>query len=211
MPIFSFTARRAALAGLLLATLPALGVTPQAAAPQPGMRIGNMTRHGFAGVVTTVNASQIVMEIPEDVSMTVTVTPSTRIVDFGQQATLQDIHVGDAIFASGQVDEQAHTIDATVVQIRPAQAARMLEIFRGNFGKTWTAGVVAAMQPGSVTIKRMDGQSQTIAVDSGTVYKLHGQPSDSTMLRLGERIDIMLRSSPGPQIARTIGIGGMTP
>ena len=212
MLLFSSVARRAALAVLLLATAAAFCLRAQQSqnpAP-PGARIGLMTRHGFAGVVTSVDASQIVMEISEDVSMTVNVTPSTRIVDFGQQATLQDIHVGDAIFASGQVDEQAHTIDAATVELRPAQLARMLEMRRANFGRTWTSGVLTAIGSGSLTVKRMDGQSQTFSVDPDTVYQLRDRPGDSTMLRLGERIDVRLRSSGGQLFAGKVTIAGMT-
>lgn len=199
------TGRRAAFAGLLLATLPGFCVRAQQTsnATQPRMRIGVMTRHGFAGVVTSVSGSQIVMEISEDVSMTVNVDPS-------RQATLQDIHAGDAIFASGQVDEQAHTIDAATVELRPAQLARMLEMRRANFGRIWTAGVITAIQAGSMTVKRMDGQSQTFSVDPDTVYQLRDQPGDSTMLRVGERIDVRLRSSGGQLLAVKVTIGGMT-
>jgi Domain of unknown function (DUF5666) len=211
MLFFSSIARRAASSALLLASAPGFWLGAQQAPKPgpPGPRIGVMTRHGLAGVVTAVSASQIVMEIPEDVSMTVNVGPSTRIVDLGQPGALQDIHVGDAIFASGQVDDQARTIDATVVELRPAQAARMLEIFRGNFGRTWTAGVVTAIEPGSITVKRMDGQSQTVGVDADTIYKLRDQPGDSSMLRLGERVNVMLRSSGRQLLARTIGISGL--
>jgi hypothetical protein len=203
-------ARRVVCAALLLAAAPGFCLPAQQTPnPAPGQRIGMMTRHGLAGVVTSVSASQIVMDIPENVSMTVNVTPSTRVTDSGQQAALQAIHTGDAIFASGQIDEQARTIDAAAIQIRPAQAARMLEIFHNNFGRTWTAGIVTAIDSGSVTVRRMDGQSQTVGLDPNTVYKLRDQPADSSMLHLGERVNIMLRSSGGAQIARTVGISGI--
>jgi uncharacterized protein DUF5666 len=174
----------------------------------PAPRVGNMTRHGLAGVVTSISGSAILMEIPENVSFTVQAGPSTRIVSAGQPAALSDIHPGDPILANGDIDEQARTIQALTITIQQPLAARMFENLRANFGKTWTAGIVTAVQGNSITVQRRDGQSQTFSVDDGTAWSLHDQPATSAMARVGESIRVQLR--PGASVANQVSIQGMT-
>jgi hypothetical protein len=171
--------------------------------PPPGPHVGDMTRHGLAGVVTSVSGSAIVIEIPENVTFTVHIGPSTRVAGAGQQAAPADIHPGDAIMASGDIDEQARTIQAIALTIQPPFAAQMLENLRASFGKTWTAGVVTAVQGNSITLTRKDGQFQTFSVDQDTVWRLGDQVAVSSLLRAGESIRVQLRPA-GPAAKVTI-------
>jgi hypothetical protein len=148
------------------------------------------------------------MQIPENVTFTVQIGASTRIASGGQAATLSDIHRGDPILANGDIDEQARTIQAIAVNIQQPLAARMFENLRANFGKTWTAGIVTAVQGNSITVQRRDGQSQTFSVDDGTAWSLHDQPATSAMARVGESIRVQLR--PGASVANQVSIQGMT-
>jgi hypothetical protein len=167
-----------------------------------------MTRHGVAGVVTSLSESTIVMEIPENVSFAVQAGPSTRIVSAGQTAALSDIHPGDPILANGDIDEQARTIQALFITIQPPFAAQMFHTLRASFGKTWTAGIVTAVQGNSITVQRRDGQSQTFTVNDGTAWRLHDQEGTSAMIRVGESIRVQLR--PGATLASQVSIQGMT-
>jgi len=194
-----------AVAGVLIFTACAAA---QSDSNPPTPRIGTMTRHGVAGVVTSLSESTIVMEIPENVSFTVQAGPSTRIVSAGQAAALSDIHPGDPILANGDIDEQARTIQALSITIQPPFAAQMLHTLRASFGKTWTAGIVTAVQGNSITVARRDGQSQTFGVDEATAWRLHDQPGISAMIRVGESIRVQLR--PGATLASQVSIQGMT-
>ena len=196
-------------AAVLSTTIPALCAVSQSrdSEAQPPPRIGVMTRHGLAGVVTSITGSQLVMQIPENVPITVQIGPSTRISDLGQDATLGAIHVGSAIFASGDLNEDTRIIRAQVITIQPGAAAQMLENRRANFGRTWTAGLITALQGESITVKRMDGQSQTFTVGQDTVWRFHDQPATSSMARVGERITVQLR--PDASLAIQVSIAGM--
>jgi hypothetical protein len=175
---------------------------------QPAPRLGNMTRHGLAGVVTSISESTIVIEIPENVSFSVHTGPSTHIIGAGQATALSDIHPGDPILANGDIDEQARTIQALSITIQPPFAAQMFQTLRASFGKTWTAGIVTTVQGNSITVARRDGQSQTFGVDEGTAWRLHDQPATSAMIRAGESIRVQLRS--GASLASQVTIQGMT-
>lgn len=195
-------------AALLLAVVCAAAQDAQSGEAQSPPRIGNMTRHGLAGVVTSVSESTIVIEIPENVSFTVHTGPSTRVTSAGQSAALSDIHRGDPILASGDIDEQARTIQARTITLQDPFAARMFQTLRANFGKTWTAGIVTTVEGNSITVARRDGQSQTFGVDEGTAWRLHDQQATSSMIRVGESIRVQLR--PGATLASQVSIQGMT-
>lgn len=200
--------RRSSLAAAVLffAVSAAAQSDPGAAHPTP--RIGVMTRHGLAGVVTSISGSALVMEIPENVTFTVHIDPTTRIASAGQAAALTDIHPGDPILANGEVDDQARTIEALAITIQNPLAARMFQTLRAGFGKTWTAGIVTTVQGNSITVARRDGQSQTFGIDEGTAWRLHDQPATSAMIRAGESIRAQLR--PGASLASQVTIQGMT-
>jgi hypothetical protein len=204
----SQTLRSASAAAVLLLSVAFAAAQDVGTEAQPAPRIGAMTRHGLAGVVTSLSESTIVMEIPENVSFTVHIGPSTRIASAGQPAALSDIHPGDPILASGDIDEQARTIQALSITIQAPFAAQMLQTLRASFGKTWTAGIVTAVQANSITVQRRDGQSQTFAVDDSTAWRLHDQPATSAMIRAGESIRVQLR--PGATLASQVSIQGMT-
>ncbi|MGB9032072.1 MAG: DUF5666 domain-containing protein [Acidobacteriaceae bacterium] len=194
-----------ALAVLLVS---AVCAAAQSDANPPAPRVGNMTRHGLAGVVTSISGSTIVMQIPENVTFTVQISPSTRIVSAGQSAAATDIHPGDPILASGDVNEQARTIQAVAITIQAPLAAKMFEHLRANFGKTWTAGIVTAVQSDAITVQRRDRQSQTFTVDDGTTWRLNDREGTPAMIRVGESIRVQLR--PGASAASQVSIQGMT-
>ncbi len=194
-------------AALLLAAACAAAQDTQSEA-QPAPRIGIMTRHGLAGIVTSVSGSTIVMDVPENVSFTVQFSLSTLFVGRGAPFAAADLHPGDPILANGDIDEQARTIQARTITLQDPFAARMFQTLRANFGKTWTAGIVTAVEGNSITVARRDGQSQTFGVDDGTAWRLHDQQATSSMIRVGESIRVQLR--PGATLASQVSIQGMT-
>jgi len=200
----------AAIATFLVAALPPVFAAAQDSGnqAQPGPRIGVMTRHGLAGIVTSISGSSVVMEIAENVSFTVQIGVSTHIASrSGESEAATDIQLGDMIFATGEVDDNAHTIQALSVAIQPPAAAQVFNILRTNFGKTWTAGIVTAIQNDSITVQRMDGRAQKFSVDQDTVWRLHDQPAASAMIRVGERVNVQL--NPATSQATRVAIAGM--
>ncbi len=199
--------RRTALAAAVLFFAVTAAAQSNLGAARPAPDIGVMTRHGLAGVVTSISGSDIVMEIPENVTFTVHIGPTTRIASAGQAAALTDIHPGDPILASGEVDDQARTIEAIAITIQNPLAARMFQTLHASFGKTWTAGIVTAVQGNAITVQRRDGQSQTFSVDESTAWRLNDQQGNSAMIRAGEGIRVQLR--PGTSVASQVTIQGV--
>jgi len=204
MPTLAHPAIPRIAAAILIAAMPAVLAPAQDAQPAP--RIGVMHRHGLAGVVTSVNGSTLVIEVPENVSFTVHSSPSTAIVGRGGAATIGDIHRGDPILASGGIDEQARTIKAQQITLQQPFAATMLERQRANFGKTWTAGIVTAADATSITVQRRDGVFQSFSIAPNTVWRLRDQDATSSLLHPGEVIRVELRPA-GP--AEKVTIQGM--
>jgi len=192
-----------------LLTLAAVSTRAQAklaAAPtQP--RVGVMTFHGMAGIVTSVSSSELQLRVPEHVTFTVHLGPSARVIENGQPASLSSIHTGNGVIVRGEFDVDARKIDAATVALMPPMGLRLLRIRTANFGKTWTAGVVTGVQPNSIDLQRMDGTKQTIQLDTDTAYVFQNRSVPPAWLREGERVDVEF--APGqPSVASRVLIGG---
>jgi len=127
------------------------------------------------GTVTAVSGNTLTIKDEQGEVYTVQTGPNTHFRKDRQESTIADIHVGDTIVAAGNLDDQAKTVGAVfVVVLTPEQAARM-EKMRAEFGKTWTAGKVTAIQDLTLTVERPDKVTQTIAVDENTTFRKGGR------------------------------------
>ena len=195
--------------GVLAALLPATTWSQEEpATTPPEQRIGVMRVTGMAGIVSSVEPSQIELTVPEHVIFTVHIGPSTQITEKGQPASLSQIRIPSAVRVHGTFDLQAHTVDAESIELLDPKALRLLEIRSANFLKTWTMGVVTDVQPGSIVLKLMDGDMQTIQVRADTSYFRHAQPVSSDRLRNGERVEVQFWPNQ-PPLAGSIHIQGM--
>jgi hypothetical protein len=139
--------RIAALAALA-ALLPIIAWTQEKpATTRTEPRIGVMRTTGMAGIVSSVGTSQMELTVPEHVIFTVRIGPSTQVTEDGQPASLSRIRAASAVRVHGAFDMQAHTIEAEVIEFLSPQALRLLEFRSANFLKTWTSGIVTAVQP----------------------------------------------------------------
>jgi len=186
---------------LLCAALAALAVAPvlraqdqgqdqgqdqsQDQGAQPGQRRGGrgmggggmfmMGGNSAHGVVTAVSGNNLTIKDEQGQVYTVETGPNTHFRKDREESKIADIHVGDTIVAAGNLDDQAKTVGAVfVVVLTPEQAQRM-EQMRAEFGKTWTAGKVTAINDLTVTVERPDKVSQTIAVDENTTFRKGGR------------------------------------
>jgi hypothetical protein len=175
---------------LLCASLTALAAAPPALRAQDqgpgqsdqrggrGMGRGGMFMMGADsahGVVTAVSGNNIAVKDEQGQVYTVETGPNTHFRKDREESKISDIHVGDTILAAGNLDEQAKTVGAVfVVVLTPEQAARMKQM-RADFGKTWTAGKITAIQDLTLTVERPDKVSQRIAVDENTTFRKGGR------------------------------------
>lgn len=182
---------------LLCASLTALAVAPvlraqnqdqgqsQDQGAQPGQRGGRgmggaggmfmMGGNSAHGVVTAVSGNNLTIKDEQGQVYTVETGPNTHFRKDREESKISDIHVGDTIVAAGNLDDQAKTVGAVfVVVLTPEQAQRMAQM-RAEFGKTWTAGKVTAINNLTLTVERPDKVSQTITVDENTTFRKGGR------------------------------------
>lgn len=174
---------------------------------------GNSTH----GTVTAVSGNDITIKDEQGQVYKVETGPNTHIRKDRQEAKLSDIHVGDVIVAMGNVDDQAKTVGAMfVVVLTPEQAARMKQA-QADFGKTWTAGRVTAIDVNNltVTVERPDKVSQTIGVNENTEFRKRGPDGEEDIafpdIKVGDHVMARGALQNGSFVATTIGVMGARP
>jgi len=83
-----------------------------------------------------------------------------------------DIKVGDFITAGGEMDTAAKSVGAIfIMQVDPERAKQMREM-QANYGKTWLAGRITAIDGTRITIEGMvDHAPHAIEVDEDTSFR----------------------------------------
>jgi len=190
----------------VLALAPAGMLVAQIAQSDSSARIGAMTIRGKAGIATQVSPSQISLAIPEHVTFTVRILPGTRFTQEGQSVSESAVQPGSAIFVHGLFDMQARTVDAEVIDLMPE--SRPLRMRMENYGRTWTSGVITAVQNGSITIQHLDRSFGTLVVKTSSSVLFHSDPALLSDLRRGEQVEVQLEHN-NPSAAETIRIQGM--
>jgi hypothetical protein len=144
--------------------------------------------NGTEGTVTAISGGEISLKNEQGEAYKVETGPNTRFRKDRDEARLADIRVGDVIMAAGNLDDQAKTVGAVfVVVLSPEQAARM-EKMRADFGKTWTAGRVTAINGLTLTVERPDKVTQSIAVDENTTFHKRGEDITFPDIKVGDMV-----------------------
>ncbi len=115
-----------------------------------------------------------------------------------------EIHVGDAITAGGEMDDQAKSIGAVfLLQLDPARAAEM-RAMEANYGKTWLVGRITAIDGTNITILGMlDHVSHVVSVDENTSFRERRDAVTLADLHPGQQLRISGAAS-GTTFAATI-------
>lgn len=124
------------------------------------------------GTVTASTADALTVKAESGEVYKVTVTPNTRVMNARQPVKLAEIKAGDGVGAMGVMDASTKTLHAMFVTVVDAEQMRKAQ---ADLGKTYILGEVTAMDELKLTIKRVDGVSQTIAVDEGTSFRRGGR------------------------------------
>jgi hypothetical protein len=121
-----------------------------------------------------------------------------------------DIKVGDAIAAMGEIDAAAKSVGAvTVIQIDPERAKQMREM-QANYGKTWLAGKVTAIDGVKVTIQGVkDNAPRTFVADENTTFRKHREPITLGDIQVGDAVRVEGVVKDGSFLATTVN--AMTP
>lgn len=102
-----------------------------------------------------------------------------------------DIKVGDAIAASGEVDATAKSVGAVfILQIDPERAKQM-RAMQANYGKTWLAGKVTAIDGVNVTLLGInDHTAHTFAADENTTFRKRREPITLADIQVGDTVRV---------------------
>ena len=174
-------------------------------------RDGSTVKISFdRGTVTGKTGGSVTLERKDRKTVTSDVAPDALVVERGVRSSLADVAVGDhaAVFYR---DGSAFLIRYHTPGQAPAASARprafhrpgllrlglMRAVVHGDFvvvkpdGTTaqiaYDRGEITATSASSITLKRRDGQSVTLAVDSQTVVRKKGQQGALAALAVGDR------------------------
>ncbi|MFZ1941724.1 MAG: DUF5666 domain-containing protein [Terracidiphilus sp.] len=127
-----------------------------------------------------------------------------------QQIKATDIKVGDVIRASGDVDATSKSIAArAVMQLDPATVQQMKEM-EANFGKTWLAGKVTAIDGVKITLTGTpDNAAHTVVANENTTFRKRRDPVTLADIQVGDTVRVDGAMKDGVFAATTVNVGGM--
>lgn len=165
---------------------------------------GFMGGRGVAGTVTEVGTDHYTIKGEFGDTYTVHFSANTRIVKQPAQRTVQggmrvppqeikptDIRVGDVIMANGEVDPTAKSVGAVaVVKIDPERARQMREM-QANFGKTWLAGKVTAVNETKIILQsQVDDTAHAFMADENTSFRRRREPVTLADVQVGDNLRV---------------------
>jgi hypothetical protein len=129
-----------------------------------------------------------------------------------QEIKSTDIKVGDMIRAMGDVDATAKTVAArAVMQLDPATVAQMREM-EANFGKTWLAGRVTAINDVTVTLQGgPKNETHTFVADENTTFRKRRDPVTLADIQVGDMVRVEGASKGANFLATSVAVMGPPP
>jgi preprotein translocase subunit YajC len=193
---------------------------------QRGGGFGMGMGRGVLGTVTEVAADHYTISTDAGETYTVHFSVNTRILRQSAQRRGQgaeggnppqpikpaEIKVGDAIAASGEVDATAKSVGAVfIMQIDPDRAKQM-RAMQANYGKTWLAGKVTAIEGVNVTLLGInDHTAHTFAADENTTFRKRRDPITLTDIQVGDTIRVEGAVKDGTFVATSVVAMGRAP
>ena len=184
-----------------------------------------MMGRGVMGTVTEVASGHYTIKTESGEIYTVHFSANTRIMKGGggirrggqdeggpppnppEAIKATDIKVGDAIAANGEVDSAAKSVGAVVVfQIDPERAKMMREM-QANFGKTWLAGKVTAINELKVTLQGGPGnEPHTFVADENTTFRKRRDPITLADVQVGDVVRVEGALQNGNFVAKSVAV-----
>ncbi|HWR16312.1 MAG TPA: DUF5666 domain-containing protein [Terriglobales bacterium] len=173
-----------------------------------------------AGTVVSISADAVVIKPETGDSVTVKISPETRIRKDRNEAKLSDFKAGDRIFAAGKLNEDK-SLAAVMIGGGEMGGGRMMmmgpggqppspeELVKMGLGTRFVVGEVKAIDETKLIILRPDGQSQTIEVDESTSFR-SGRDESVTLadVKVGDRIMARGEMKNGIFVPQSLRIGG---
>jgi len=165
---------------------PASGTPPEAGHEQ-------RSRPDVVGKITAINGQTFTIQNPEGRNVTVTLTEATKLSKDHQPAKISDFKVGDLAMVKGR-STGTDAWEADFIRSRtggmeggPGMGA-MSGGFNEGLGKKFIAGEIKSIDGTHLTIARMDGQTQIIAVDENTSFKKQGESITLADFKAGDHV-----------------------
>jgi len=150
---------------------------------RPNRRGGEGWFQGVAGTITAIEKTRLSLTTADGKTVTVNLSADTRYRKDRQPAALADFKVGDMVMVGGErAGENAS--NARFVAIWSGAGQHMRE----GLGKQFIAGEIKAIEGTSLTIMRVDGQTQTIQVDENTSFRKQRESITLADFKPGDRV-----------------------
>ncbi len=201
-------------------------------APSPGGAMGHgvggrgwggMMARGVIGTVTEAASDHYTIKSELGEVYTVHFSANTRILkqpaqrrqSEGEMRTPPeaiksgDIKVGDMIAANGEIDTTAKSVGAVMVMLIDPERARQMRQMEANFGKTWLAGRVTAVNETKITLESpMDHSSHTFAADENTSFHKRREPVTLADIQVGDMVRVDGSIKDGVFMATQVAVMG---
>jgi hypothetical protein len=100
-----------------------------------------------------------------------------------------EIKVGDVIAANGEVDQNAKSIGAVFIMLMDPERVKEMRAMEANFGKTWLAGRVTAIQEVKVTLQGgPKNETHFFVADENTTFRKRRDPITLADIQVGEMV-----------------------
>jgi hypothetical protein len=190
-----------------LALAPAFGQASQSN-QQGGPRGGGFMGMNSAvhGSITAISGGEFTIKTEQGETYKVATGPNTHLMKDRQPIKASDIHIGDVIMTGGDVDEKAHTVGAVFLAVLDAEQVQRMKQAQADFGKTWVAGKITAMNDLNLTIERPDKKSQTITVDENTSFRKHRDSITLADIKVGDTVTVRGALQSGNFVASVLSV-----
>jgi len=129
-----------------------------------------------------------------------------------QPIKASDIKVGDVIAASGDVDANAKSVGAVFVMLIDPERARQMREMEANYGKTWLAGRVTAIDEVKVTLQGgPKNETQTFMADENTTFRKRRDPITLADIHPGDMVRVEGSIKDGSFLATSVAVMGPPP
>jgi hypothetical protein len=129
-----------------------------------------------------------------------------------QAIKASDIKVGDVIAASGEVDANAKSVGAVFIMLVDPERAKQMRAMEANFGKTWLAGRVTAIDEVKVTLEwGPEKKVSTFVADENTTFRKRRDPITLADIQVGDMVRVDGAVKGGTFVATNVAVMGPAP
>ncbi len=123
-----------------------------------------------------------------------------------------DVKVGDVIAAGGEVDASAKSVGAVFIMLLDPERAKQMREMEANFGKTWLAGRVTAINDVKVTLQwGPNNLVRTFVADENTTFRKRRDPITLADIHLGDMARVEGSVKDGAFVATNVSVMSAPP